>query len=64
MNDYYIKYQKYKSKYLELKNTENQVGGVHSYSNLYVLNKLNNIIERIPYKTFDKKFIFLLVTKN
>jgi len=55
MNDYYIKYQKYKSKYLELKNIENQVGGVHSYSNLYVLNKLNNIIERIPYKTFDEK---------
>lgn len=48
------KYLKYKVKYLEFKN--NQEGGEEfSYSKVYVFNKLNNIIDRIPYKIFDNK---------
>ena len=49
--NFHEKYLKYKIKYLKLKN--NKKGG--SYSNVYVFNKLTNIIDRIPYKLFDNK---------
>ena len=48
MTDSYKKYLKYKTKYLNLKNGY-QLGGAHNYSNIYVFNKLNQIIEKISY---------------
>lgn len=48
--DYKEKYIKYKRKYLELK--YNQNGG--SYSNIYVFNRLNNIIDQIAFKDYDE----------
>ena len=57
MTDYYNKYIKYKTKYINLKNGY-QLGGTFNYSVIYVFNKLNQIIEQISYNKYDKKFIF------
>jgi hypothetical protein len=63
MTDYYKKYLKYKTKYLNLKNGY-QLGGAHNYSNIYVFNKLNQIIEEISYDKYDKKIHIIMDDKQ
>lgn len=52
-SDNYNNYIKYKIKYINLKNHILQNGG--EYSNMFVYNKLKNIIENIPVNFFDNK---------
>jgi len=52
-NFYKNNYIKYKIKYLDIKNNLLQNGG--GYSNIYVYNKLKNIIERINFNNYDNK---------
>jgi hypothetical protein len=47
------KYLKYKTKYLELKQNQIQIGS--GYSKIYVLNKLSNIVEYIDLANFDMR---------
>jgi hypothetical protein len=63
MTDYYKKYLKYKTKYLNLKNGY-QLGGAYNYSNIYVFNKLNQIIEEISYDKYDKKIHIIMDDKQ
>ena len=51
--DSFNNYIKYKIKYINLKNYILQNGG--KYSNMFVYNKLKNIIENIPVNFFDNK---------
>ena len=59
--DYYHKYLKYKTKYLKYIQTGGKKQG--NYSNVYVFDKLNNIIKKIAYAEFNNK-IHMIINDN
>ena len=63
MTDYYNKYLKYKTQYINLKNGY-QLGGTQNYSHIYVFNKLNQIIEQISHNEYNNKIHVLMDDKQ
>ena len=60
MMDYYYKY---KTDYLELKQYQSGGGKIYGHSNVWVFDRLNNIITEIPYTLFNNK-IHLIINDN